>query len=254
MNIKVHTPKSMKAGSGMSSMKQLLMSIIATTISIALTFGTAAIIDNNKKEKEKRQIVMMVMYDMYNSMKSVEKADSMIIQSMNVQRQLAEDPTLFDNLRYQMALHIPRVEYTETTERIFSTSIETINTVGNVLFTESVAEFYQERQTYKTMVSDPVFNEIEQNEPFTTLKGILFFDYSQYALISSSILNKMKDMYAQCQQMMKVTDKAIEAYQKERRLIDKSMSEDDETTDPIIYEILQLQRNIDEATAKLRLE
>ena len=57
----------------MSSMKQFLLSILATTVSIALTFGTAAIIDHNKKQKEKREIVMMVMYDMYNSLKSIEK-------------------------------------------------------------------------------------------------------------------------------------------------------------------------------------
>ena len=44
-------------------MKQFLLSIVATSISIALTFGTAAILDYNKKQKEKREIVMMVMYD-----------------------------------------------------------------------------------------------------------------------------------------------------------------------------------------------
>ena len=60
MNIKLHTPKSLKAGSGMSSLKQFLLSLLATIVSIALTFGTAAIIDYNKKQKEKREIVMMV--------------------------------------------------------------------------------------------------------------------------------------------------------------------------------------------------
>lgn len=44
----------------MSSLKQFLLSLLATTVSIALTFGTAAIIDYNKKQKEKREIVMMV--------------------------------------------------------------------------------------------------------------------------------------------------------------------------------------------------
>lgn len=32
------------------NMKNFLLSLLATTISIALTFGTAAVIDNNKKE------------------------------------------------------------------------------------------------------------------------------------------------------------------------------------------------------------
>ncbi len=71
MNIKLHTPKSLKMGSGLSTLKQFLLSIVATSVSIALTFGTAAIIENNKKQKEKREIVMMVMYDMYATIHAV---------------------------------------------------------------------------------------------------------------------------------------------------------------------------------------
>ena len=251
MNIKLHTPKSLKTGSGMASMKQFLLSIVATSISIALTFGTAAIIDYNKKQNEKREIVMMVMYDMYNSLKSIEKADSVIHQSMDIQRQLVEDTTKFDTFRFKMAQLMPKAEYTETTERIFSSSIETINTVGNVLFTENVAEFYQMRQLYKTSVCDSVINEITRT-PFTTLKGILEFNYLIYAIASSGILNDMQHLYAQCKQMMEVSDEEIAAYRKQRKQIDKGMSESE--TDSIINEIMQLQMTIDESKAKLKLE
>ena len=95
MNVKLHTPNSLKMGSGMGSMKQFLLSLLATTVSIALTFGTAAIIDYKKKQREKREIVMMVMYDMYNSLVAIENADSMIRQSMQAQLQIAEDTTKF---------------------------------------------------------------------------------------------------------------------------------------------------------------
>ena len=111
MNIKLHTPKSLKTGSGMASMKQFLLSIVATSISIALTFGTAAFLDNKKKQSEKREIVMMVMYDMYNSLQSIEKADSTIQQAMDVQLQIAEDTTKFETLRFQFALLMPKAEY-----------------------------------------------------------------------------------------------------------------------------------------------
>lgn len=56
MNIKLHTPKTLKAGSGMASLKQFLLSLFATSVSIALTFGTAAIIDYHAKQKSKREI------------------------------------------------------------------------------------------------------------------------------------------------------------------------------------------------------
>ena len=255
MNIKLHTPKSLKAGSGMSSMKQLLLSIIATTISIALTFGTAAFLDNKKKQSEKREIVMMVMYDMYNSLQSMEKADSNIHQAMDIQLQIAEDTTQYEQLRYQLIGRLmPRAEYTETTERIFSSSIETINTVGNVLFTENVAAFYQNRQMYKTLVSDSVLNEIRQTLPFSTLKGTLDFNYMGYALTSTGMLKDLQRLYAQCKQMMEVSDEEIEAYRKQRKQIDKGMSESDEETDSFIDEIMQLQEKIDKSKAKLKLE
>ncbi|MBQ1701113.1 MAG: hypothetical protein II023_04530, partial [Prevotella sp.] len=141
MNIKLHTPKSLKMGSGMGSMKQFLLSILATTVSIALTFGTAAILDGKKKQKEKREIVMMVMYDMYGSLQTMKEAEAITHQLLDIQIKIAEDTTKFETLRYQGLGQIPMADYTEATERIFSTSIETINTVGNVLFTEKVSEF-----------------------------------------------------------------------------------------------------------------
>jgi ABC-type dipeptide/oligopeptide/nickel transport system ATPase subunit len=251
MNIKLHTPKSLKAGSGMASMKQFLLSIVATSISIALTFGTAAFLDNKKKQSEKREIVMMVMYDMYNSLKSIEKADSMIHQSMEIQRQIAEDTTKFETYKFEMVHLMPQVEYTETTERIFSSSIETINTVGNVLFTENVAEFYQNRQYYKTMVCDSVTNELTQTAAISTLKGTLNFSYLIYAVISTGTLNDMQQQYAQCKQMMEVSDEEIEAYRKQREQIDKGTSKGNEATDSIINEIKELQKSIDESKAKL---
>ena len=130
MNIKLHTPKSLQNGSGMASLKQFLLSLLATTVSIALTFGTAAIIDNNKKQKEKREIVMMVMYDMYNTLQTIEEMDSNLREAMRLQRELAEDTTKYDmKMKVRMSQLMPLNDFTETTERIFSTNIETINTV-----------------------------------------------------------------------------------------------------------------------------
>jgi hypothetical protein len=254
MNIKLHTPKSLKMGSGMSSLKQFLLSVVATSISIALTFGTAAIIDNKKKQGEKREIVMMVMYDMYNSLQSIEKADSTLQQAMDMQLQIAEDTTKYEALRYIFAQLMPKAEYTETTERIFSSSIETINTVGNVLFTENVAEFYQMRKLYKTSVCDSIANDIARSHPFSSLMNLLNFEYSFYAIVSSGMMKDMKRKYAQCKQMMEVSDEEIEAYRKEREQMEKGMSDEDDTAGSTINDIMQLQKDIEKAMSKLKLE
>ena len=254
MNIKLHTPKSLKMGSGMASLKQFLLSLFATSVSIALTFGTAAIIDHHAKQKAKREIVMMVMYDMYNSLQSIAKADSTIQQAMDMQLQIAEDTTKFETLRYNFAQLIPKAEYTETTERIFSSSIETINTVANVLFTENVAEFYQMRKFYKTSVCDSITNEITRSKPFGSLKNSLDFEYSFHAIVSSGVLKGMQRLYAQCKQMMEVTDEDIDAYREQREQIDKGMMDDDASGDSLENRFLQIQETIEEAKARLKVE
>ena len=254
MNIKLHTPKSLKMGSGMASMKQFLLSLFATSVSIALTFGTAAIIDYKAKQKSKREIVMMVMYDMYNSLQSIQKADSTIQQAMDMQLQIAEDTSKFETLRYKFAQLIPKAEYTETTERIFSSSIETINTVGNVLFTENVAEFYQMRKLYKTSVCDSIANDIARRQPFFSLKNSLDFEYSFHAFVSSGMLKDMQLKYAQCKQMMEVTDADIDTYREQREQIDKGMKDDDASGDSLVNRFIEIQSTIEAAKEKLKSE
>ena len=254
MNIKLHTPKTLKNGSGMGSMKQFMLSLLATTVSIVLTFGTAAIIDNNKKQKEKREIVMMVMYDMYNSLQSVQRADSMIQESMELQLQIAKDTSKFNTLKFNMIHKVPRIEFTETTERIFSTSIETINTVGNVLFTENVAEFYQARKLYKAVICDSINNRMVCNMPFVSLKGTLDFDYSYEFIVSGEIRMSMQNLFAQCKRMMDVNDEEIEAYRMERKQLQEESADESAKEDSIAKKILQLDQELREAKKKLKLE
>ena len=254
MNIKLHTPKSLKMGSGMSSKKQFLLSILATTVSIILTFGTAAVIDHNKKKKEKREIVMMVMYDMYNSLQLVEKADSNIQEIMDIQLRIAEDTTQYNNLKYKLATLLPRTDYTETTEHIFSTSIETINTVGNVFFTETVAGFYQNRHNYKKIVCDSIYDEANREPLFYSLKAILDFDFDFYGIISSDILADMQHQFATCKQIMDVTDEEIVAYRKERERIEKSLPGRKERMESNKNKFEQRQKKLQEAKDKLNLK
>ena len=254
MNIKLHTPKTLKNGSGMGSMKQFMLSLLATTVSIVLTFGTAAIIDNNKKQKEKREIVMMVMYDMYNSLQSVQRADSMIRESMELQLQIAKDTSKFNTLKFNMIHKVPRIEFTETTERIFSTSIETINTVGNVLFTENVAEFYQARKLYKAVICDSINNRMVCNMPFVSLKGTLDFDYSYEFIVSGEIRMSMQNLFAQCKRMMDVNDEEIEAYRMERKQLQEESADESAKEDSIAKKILQRDQELREAKKKLKFE
>lgn len=250
MNIKLHTPKSLKSGSGMASLKQFVLSIFATTVSIALTFGTAAIIDYNKKQKEKREIVMMVMYDMNNSLEQVERSDSMIREAMHLQLKLAQDTMTFDSLRPKLGLQMQRMNYTETTERIFSSSIESINTVGNALFIENAANFYQLRNEYKEQVRDSMINEAIRRDIFSSAKVMVDFDFFIYAFISTYVLKEMRKLLAESQQMMDVSDEQLEAYRKQREQLKASVSDKAYDNDSLIKNLYQLQDQIKAAKEK----
>jgi hypothetical protein len=124
--------------------------------------------------------------------------------------------------------------------------------VGNVLFTENVAKFYQMRQFYKTAICDSIANELERNNPFTTIRGTVNYAYSINALLSYNILKDLRHLYALCKQIMEVTDEEIDVYQKEREQIEKGLHEEDVVSDSIMNEIMELQRNIDELNVKIK--
>lgn len=251
MNVKIHTPKSLKAGSGMSSLKQFMLSLLATTVSIALTFGTAAIVDNNKKQREKHEIVMMVMYDMYNSLAPVEKADSMIHQLIDMQEKLAKDPTLYNfDMKIRMYNMLPNVQFTETTEKIFSSTIETINTVGNVLFTENVAKFYQARKSYKTEICDSLSKNVRSNYAFNTLNDATDAILFDYALMSSYLKYDMQQLFAQCKQMMGISDEELDVYRQERARTEKNSSTKNDYLDSVSNAVVEQQKRIIDAREK----
>jgi hypothetical protein len=113
---------------------------------------------------------------------------------------------------------IPTLEYTETIEKIFSSSIESINTLGNVLFAENVSDFYRIRKEYETIVCDEFRKEYESNNPLTDPEKVLNLEFGTGSrpFISGTILNQMKLLFNTCQQMMDVSDEELEAYRHER--------------------------------------
>ncbi|MBQ6741872.1 MAG: hypothetical protein IJR04_04710 [Bacteroidales bacterium] len=199
--------------------KNFLLSLLATTISIVLTFGITAIINHKNERKEKRELVMMVMYDMSNSLQEIESVNSNLRESFDLQIQIAEDTSLFDYTTYlQLFSMVPMLNYNETVEHIFSSSIESINTIGNVLFVENVSEFYNLRRLYQTMICDS-----SKYGSFETLESVLDNDYSQFIFPSEMLYQRMKQSFVQCQQMMNISDEEIETYRKQREEMDEEM-------------------------------
>lgn len=56
-----------------STLKDFLMTLAATTVSIVLTFGTTAIVDRNKQRSAKRDMVVMILYDMQSTFRQCQQ-------------------------------------------------------------------------------------------------------------------------------------------------------------------------------------
>ncbi len=228
--------------------KNFLLSLLATTISIVLTFGITAIINHKNERKEKRELVMMVMYDMSNSLQEIESVNSNLRESFDLQIQIAEDTSLFDYTTYlQLFSMVPMLNYNETVEHIFSSSIESINTIGNVLFVENVSEFYNLRRLYQTMICDS-----SKYGSFETLESVLDNDYSQFIFPSEMLYQRMKRSFVQCQQMMDISDEEIETYRKQREEMDEEMRVKD-ITDTITDSLNVKVNRLSAAKKKLNL-
>ena len=250
MNVKVHTPKSLKMGSGMATLKQFLLSLVATTISIVLTFGTAAWLDDKKKGEDRREMVMMILYDLAGSIKQAEQCDSLLREGFTLQVAVAENPALLDENPFLFVKSVPYINYTETVERIFSTNIETINTLGNVLFAENVSDIYRLRRQYKQDICDKYMAEFEQAEGFKQYEQVMNIAYSSYYIhMSGILLSEMREKLAQCQQMMGVSDADLATYRQKRQAMSQA-SAADSIQNALLEEAGQNYQRLEEAKEK----
>lgn len=78
-----------------SDTKQFLLTLLATTFSILLTFGTSAVIDKRHKEAAKKEMVMMILYDFDKTIDQVQHADSIFWQAFKAQHDAILHPEHF---------------------------------------------------------------------------------------------------------------------------------------------------------------
>lgn len=253
MNIKLHTPKSMQSGSGLTSTKQFLLSLIATTISIILTFGTAALIDHFKKEAAKKEMVMMVISDFDKTIDKVQKADTVLRESRRRQLEVANNPELLDSLKYSFfpVMTLMVEEFPETTEKIFSTSIETFNTIGNVNFVNEVSSFYLTRHKYKEMLIEKLREDLGKKPITQSLNTLLSIDFPIYVYENSAFLEDLKVVRDKCMHMMKVSEEDLIKFNQKH--MDKNDNPERESSrNKIAEEYKNYSSQLDQAKEKLK--
>ena len=201
-----------------SGTKQFLLTLLATTFSIILTFGTSAIIDRRHKAAAKKEMVMMILYDFDKTIEQMEDASLAFQKAKRNQQELAFHPEYFASLRFQFAdaLKVSQMELSETTENIFSSNIETFNTLGNVNFVHEVSSFYSLRHKYEEDLLVGYKKKVTELRLTESVGEIFEFDFPDYYFMNQLYLNALKNARDLCMKMMKVSEDEIKEFSNQR--------------------------------------
>ena len=235
-----------------SGIKQFLLTLLATTFSIILTFGTSAIIDKRHKAAAKKEMVMMILYDFDKTIEQVQKAESAIHRAKEAELEVARHPEYFDSLRFNImpAVTVAAEEFSETTENIFSSNIETFNTLGNVNFVHEVSSFYSQRRSYQ-QVLDELKKKVLESGYAQYIENFLDIGFPTYYYTSYSFLKSFQATRNRCMQMMKVSEEELKEFSNQR-LVNEDHSEDPgSTNEQMLMELFEEEEILKQAKEKL---
>ena len=153
MNVKFRMPKLFGNQKFQGTFKELTLSIVGTTISILLTFGTAAVLEHRQQEKNRRMIALMVISDIYDfegMLRGINDGDF-----ANWQRDIKELQTLSQDSilrltkeqrdKYWTAISTPMsFSRDKTAQNLFSSDMSTWRDVRNLRFIKLVGQTYSE--------------------------------------------------------------------------------------------------------------
>ena len=236
-----------------SDTKQFLLTLLATTISIILTFGTSAVIDKRHKEAAKKEMVMIIIYDFDKTIEQMQYTDSVFQQASKAQQEIALHPERFNSLR---SCFIPAIAifndntFAETTEKIFASNIETFNTLGNVSFVHEVSAFYNVRHYYQEDVLGAFEKEVVGSGVVESLEGLFKVDFPTHYVTNKQTLVQMQTIRNRCVQMMKVDEEELKEFGRQR-VVEEGVSEENERIhNQAIQEYIEAERIVGTAREK----
>jgi len=236
------------------NLRDFLMSLAATTVSIVLTFGTTAIIDHKKQREEKREMALMIMFDMRESLDNIRQIDSDLKDLFDIQVDVLAHPDKLEKSYYDMATKVPFASYTTTAENIFRSSIETIQTLGSILFIQTVSSFYDMRSQYKVQIVDSF--QADADTALTRYESLRDLRVSNYIFQSEAYLKSLNRGYEQCKMLMKISEKDLDAFSRQQKqLLDATreafLDELEQTSEAQVERTERLRKAIEEGKKEL---
>ena len=236
-----------------SDTKQFLLTLLATTFSIILTFGTSAIIDRRHKEAAKKEMVMMIIYDFDKTIEQVQYVDSVFRQAFKAQQDAILHPEHFNSYysTFMTSVQLTYTEFSETTEMVFSSNIETFNTLGNVNFIHEVSAFYNLRRFYQENVMDEFKNEVYGSGIAQSLENLIKVSFPDHYINNLNCLINLKKIRNRCVQMMKVSEEELKEFSRLRSVVEDEVSEEDERIhEQAVQEFIEAEKALIEAREK----
>ena len=219
MNVKVRMPKfgiTKKPNGYRGWVKELLLTILATSISIVLTFGTAYLIERHHKMVAQRQMAMMIVHDIDESIKQMEAVDSLLKDFRDKQIEILEGKydREFVFARVDLTRSDPEeMKFAETTERIFTSNVDTWSTIGKADFIDNVSRCYIMRAEFQKKVIDEFHNKLVPKElELIPLEDMLDIDANYFVAYSSGIINNMKAANELNKRIMGISDKDLDKF------------------------------------------
>ena len=236
-----------------SGTKQFLLTLLATTFSIILTFGTSAIIDRRHKAAAKKEMVMMILYDFDKTIEQVQYADSVFRQAFKAQQDAILHPEHFNSYysTFMTSVQLTYTEFSETTEMVFSSNIETFNTLGNVNFIHEVSAFYNLRRFYQENVMDEFKNEVYGSGIAQSLENLIKVSFPDHYINNLDCLINLKKIRNRCVQMMKVSEEELKEFSRLRSVVEDEVSEEDERIhEQAVQEFIEAEKALIEVREK----
>ena len=126
--------------------KDFVVAILATTVSIVLTFGTSKLVEHNNQKKERKLSALMVMSSIESFARSLEEASALwdridsvavwlLLMPIDEVAELGDD--FFENAVLEV-FQVPILQHDQTAETIFSSNIDTWKNLGNFQFVDNV--------------------------------------------------------------------------------------------------------------------
>ena len=258
MNVKFKMPKFSRYLMDKTWQKELGLTIIGTTLSIILTFGTAQYFEHKQKVANGRLMAMMVIHDIDNTVETLTKLGNEHVKIAKMAQYLMDNQERLESvyidslekvLNALVAADNSPQQYRldESAEKVFLSSQDSWKSIDNATFIDEVQKFYVFRHAlydhinssskWKKPVTEDEYNAefmkhmlVNASVPlrkFLGEDGVKFYinmaDYRQQELNFAA--NRFRQISDRCKFAMDITDEELAAYIENREHTGRNVKE-----------------------------